>query len=86
MRNCMDCMNYKSSYGTQPDGYILIYENLGSILGNKYAKCEAGHNAEMKAWWNENGNIPKAETKEMSCYVPNEIDRLLDKLDDILNS
>lgn len=86
MKNCADCESYKNSYGTKPDGYIFISENHGSSLGVKYAKCESGYNDEMKAWWDANGNIPKADTKEMPCYIPNVLDKLLRKMDNILNN
>lgn len=38
----------------------------------------------MKAWWNENGDLPKSDTKEMTCYEATAFDKLLSKIDTIL--
>lgn len=79
--NCTHCKQYERHWGsTAPEGFELISEDTDSCLGNMYAKCNAGNNDVMKAWWDENRDKYVSEVSDTDCYDPTEFDAALDSV------
>lgn len=88
-KHCYNCKHYKHSFGSCPEGYVFISDNLESCLGVKYGICEKGNNETMKKWWDNNSNLPENKAEELPCYQATDIDaalaHLIETCDELIN-